>query len=239
MSGKLWVLLISVVLFGDSFAMHLRPYISGSVQYDVVFAHYGLRSATSSGWLHDFGCWGSQFDIGVKGKDLSVYFGYHYSASPMYGDMEHWYRDGYFYAASGINRNAWREKRYVLGSRWTMDSQGTFPVKPCVGIAVSYGNSRLDWNYLQVNSNLMDEPYVSGAYHHLRHSTWNLGTMIEFGFQIHAASMLDISIMTQAHRFESDFGEDFNTDTQDRYVVIMPSIQIGLQYLFPVMRIGE
>jgi hypothetical protein len=239
MRGYLWIGLVFFVFCGNAMAVKLTPYISGSLQYDIVFAHYGMRSATSSGWLHDFGCWGSQFDVGVKGKDLTVYFGYHYSSSPLYTEWEHWFNESAFRAYTGINENSWREKRYLLGSRWTMNSEGHYTVQPAVGVALTYGISRLEWDYIKLEQESTGEPVVVGSSRQLRHSRRNWGAMFEFGFLIHPLPHVDICTMAQVHRFESKYRDDHDPISQDHYVVIMPSMEISLQYLFPTLKIGE
>lgn len=120
-----------------------------------------------------------------------------------------------------------------------MNAAGSFPVKPAVGFALSYGESRLIWNYFKMQSESIDGPVITDSRYQLRHSKDNLGTMLEFGFLIRTTNSIELSIMTQVHRFESDFGDDHNEDTQDRYVVLMPSMQISMQYLFPFLSLGK
>ena len=111
--------LLYILLLLTPHAQAASLFVSGALQYDVVFPHYNLTSLTQSGWLHDYGCWGSQFTAGLTGPDVSVYLGYQRVASSMYNESYSWQRDGdkHYYADLS---NSWREARMLFGAQWHM-----------------------------------------------------------------------------------------------------------------------
>jgi hypothetical protein len=208
-------LLALVILFTplSLFAAEWSPYVGAALQYDLVIPIYGVTSATNSGYLHEFASWGSQFEVGTSTKDISIYGAYHFSASPDYGE-----HDGY-------TRSSWKEKRALLGARWLMNGSGNFPVKPVVGMALSYGKSRLGW--VVAGRNLS------------RYSQNNLGVMLEFGLLIRTHSPLEFVCMAQTHRIETGFGNDHYSSTVDHFTVTIPSIQLGIHYVLPSFHLGR
>jgi hypothetical protein len=216
-----------------AFAAKWTPYVGGALQYDIAFAHYNMKSLAKSGMLHDFGCWGSQYEVGLSSADFSVYGGYHFSTSPVYvREYGIFVRNGDLHQIQSlVEENAWKEKRVLLGFRWLMNGSGSFPVKPVVGFALSYGKSRLTWTETvreYPGKELVSREDVS------RTSAYNIGEMIEFGMLIRTKSPLEITVLAQGHRFETNFGEAIPYAPSSRYVVLLPSVQIGLRYRIPV-----
>ena len=204
---------IGLLLCCSTTARAVQPFIGTALQYDVAFPHYDLSSLTQSGWLHDFGCWGSETTVGLAWPAYTVYAGYHFSSSSVYGEW------------GPERRSSWREKRVLLGIRRHLNWQSDYVVLPTIGAALSYGESTLMWNVLT------DDAESST----LRKSK-NMGVMVEFGFLIRASSAMDVSIMAQGHRFEPHFGDDGNEAMPDHYVVLMPGWQIGMRVRFPDLK---
>ena len=202
--------LITLLLRNAGPAAAVQLYVGAALQYDVAFPHYSLSSLTESGWIHDFGCWGSETTFGLAWPAFSVYAGYHFVSSSIYVELV------------PPRHSSWREQRFILGARWHMNGNGDYPVKPTVGAAVTYGESTLLWD------NQAEE------FEHLTlRKSKNVGEMIEFGFLIRLNSMVDLTIMAQGHRFEPDFDADGDDFSPDHYVVLMPGWQIGTRIRFP------
>jgi len=238
MRGSLVVCIIIAMFPLALLGAQWSPYVGGSLNYDVAFAHYHMQSLTQSGCLHDFGCWGSQFEVGMSSENFSVYGGYHASTSSLYGREEAMLLQDHTLdqVASEVEENAWKEQRGLLGVRWQMNGSGAFPVKPVIGFALTCGRSQLVWRetYRSYPGNqVMYGEDVS------RTSHYNLGTMLEFGMLIEPRFPAAFTVLAQFHRFESDFGNTVPYVPANRYVVILPSVQLGMRYVFPSLSIGK
>jgi hypothetical protein len=234
-------LLVCIIFFAAPFALfgaQWSPYVGGSLNYDVAFAHYHMQSLTESGCLHDFGCWGSQFEAGMSSANFSVYGAYHSSRSSVYGREYAMLLQGanLDQVASEVEENAWDEQRALVGVRWHLNGNGDYPVKPVVGFALSYGRSQLIWKETMrsyPSKTVMSVTDVS------RTSRMNLGTMLEFGMLIETHMPVAFTVLAQFHRFESDFGNTVPYVPANRYVVILPSVQLGMRYVFPSFHLGN
>jgi hypothetical protein len=208
-----------VLILGCFLIMHSvqarewTPVLSGALQYDVVFPHFGTGSSFNSGWEGYNGRWGSTFDAEMRSQKYGIHVGYHYAGSPIF-----------VHSVGSVT--AWLEKRLDLGVRWYPIEQRYF-VKPVLGLALTAGRSR----------KLRYESPWYGQFGASRKSKAYIGQLFEFGVSFGQDHPISAVLMAQVHRFEADFGNDHDGSSGDYYVVIVPSWQIKLQYKLPKIRL--
>jgi len=148
-----------------------------------------------------------------------------------------------------VDTRWWRDKRWSFGWRMLLNGDERHIVCPVVGAALTLGKSyasgvREGSTYLEYNN--QSRPWEAIPYFARKSEESDLspGLKAEFGFMIRAMPDLDLVLMAQVQSCSTSFPsytEDQETlpmPMGDEWVIV-PSLHIGVRYVFTSLSIGK
>jgi hypothetical protein len=172
----------------------------------------------------------------VQMRNWEFYAGYFFASPPQVSEDDDWYRYDNHTNTSTRHCWTWREKRWLLGARTVLDAAGKYPVKPLVGAALTYGESRWQTQNLYYFQPDYGPAYVTRTSSTERKSN-SLGLMAEGGFRIRTKYPVSFTTVCQVFAHEARFSNDKMDWTPDALTVVMPVWQIGIQYQLPMVKL--
>jgi hypothetical protein len=115
----------------------------------------------------------------------------------------------------------WTTYQFLIGGRVHVARTNPNPVKPCFGIALTYGWTRYNFDYTNPDFDI-DESSASG------YSKGGLGALMEFGLMIDIKGPVSPFILGQFHSFAADFDKDVYTRHDENRSMVEYSFTTGI-----------
>jgi hypothetical protein len=186
-------------------------------------------------------CAGTQFELGIRKKNHEFYAGFHFSGSrwnESWSGRQQQINDSTWRYTSYENKNAWHERRVLLGYRF--HPQGSSFVSPIVGAGIGIGQTEKRYHDESYTAEFVLDTLTGGMHSWRNISSMvtetsnypplNVGVLIEAGVSLHIKGSADVIVLAQMHgyveRYPSWFGM---TDWED---ILIPSFVVQARYTF-------